>query len=221
LHTQKLGWRGVISTHFTAGGSTYALTFASVVPTVKPFGGEDHAYVEVLSAFFSTHLQQQWQALRIRHQLEHDSLTGLRNRSRFRSLGRAAFQAQAHSAIAIIDLVRFHQLNEAHGHLVGDAVLVEVAAAFAAEASENEIVARVGGDSFGIFFPDAPSREWVIERVTRYGAVFDVPIGIGDRDGKETVRASGSAGIALAPHDGTTFDELLFRAEARAGAAAG
>ena len=219
--TRKLGWRGVISTHFTAGGSTYALTFASVVPAAKPFGVEDHAYIEVLSTFFATHLQQQWQALRIRHQLEHDSLTGLRNRSRFRSLGRGAFRPGAPAAIAIVDLTGFHELNEAHGHLIGDAVLVEVAAALAAEAQDDEIVARVGGDSFGIFFPDAPSREWVIDRVARYGAVFDVGIGIGDREGKETVRAAGGAGIAFAPSDATTFDELLFRAEARASTALG
>ena len=102
---RALGWRAVITTHFTAGGSSYALTFASAETALKAFGPQDHAYVEVLAAFFSTHLQQQWQALRIRHQLEHDSLTGLRNRSRFRSLGRAAFDPERPFAIAVVDLV--------------------------------------------------------------------------------------------------------------------
>jgi diguanylate cyclase (GGDEF)-like protein len=217
---RSLGWRAVISTHFTAGGATYALTFASAETTLKSFGPQDHAYVEVLAAFFSTHLQQQWQALRIRHQLEHDSLTGLRNRSRFRSMGRAAFDPGRPFAVAVVDLVRFHELNEAHGHLIGDAVLVEVAAALAAEARDDETVARVGGDSFAIFFPTVPSRAALMDRIARYTAVFDVPMGIGDREGKESVPAEGAIGVALAPADGATFDELFFRAESRAGAAA-
>jgi len=217
---RALGWRAVITTHFTAGGASYALTFASAETTLKPFGPQDHAYVEVLGAFFATRLQQQWQALRIRLQLEHDSLTGLKNRSRFRSLGRAAFKPDAPFAIAVVDLVRFHELNEAYGHLIGDAVLVEVAAALAAEAQNDEIVARVGGDSFAAFFPSVSSRAELMERIARYSAVFEVPMGIGDREGKESVLASGAIGVALAPHDGTTFDELFFRAESRAGAAA-
>ena len=216
---RTLGWRAVITTHFTAGGATYALTFASALSALRPFGPQDRAYIEVLAAFFSTHLQQQWQALRIRYQLEHDSLTGLRNRSRFRSLGRAAFKAGEPFAVAVVDLFRFHELNETYGHLIGDAVLVEVAAALAGEAKDDEIVARVGGDSFAAFFPTVPSRAALMERIARYSAVFDVPMGIGDREGRESVLASGAIGVALAPHDGATFDELFFRAESRAGAA--
>jgi diguanylate cyclase (GGDEF)-like protein len=210
------GWRAMITTTFSAGGSTYVLSFASNQPTAKPFGPQDHAYIEVLASFFSTHYQQRWQSSRIGHQLEHDSLTGVWNRSRFRSLGRAAFRAGEPAAIAIVDLVRFHTLNETHGHLNGDAVLVEVAAALAAKAHEGEIVARVGGNSFAIFFPSAPAREWLLESIARFGSAFDVQMGIGDREGKESLPVSGRVGFAHAPVDGATFDELLLRAEGRA-----
>jgi diguanylate cyclase (GGDEF)-like protein len=210
------GWRAMITTTFTAGGATYVLSFSSNQPTAKPFASQDHAYIEVIASFFSTYYQQQWQSTRIGHQLEHDSLTGLWNRSRFRSLGRAAFPAGAHAAVAAVDLVAFQALNEKHGHLTGDAVLVEVAASLAAKALPGEIVARVGGDAFAIFFPNAPSREWLLENVARYGAVFDNAMGIGDRDGKESVRVGGRIGFARAPHDGATLDELLLRAEGRA-----
>ena len=214
-YARECEWRAVISTHFTAGGTTHALTFASTEPASQAFHVQDHRYVEVLAQFFATRLQQQWQAVRIRHQLEHDTLTGLWNRSRFRSLGRAAFQADEPCAVAVIDIVDFHAINECHGHLIGDAVLVEVAAALAAEALDNEIVARVGGDSFAVLFSNALSREWVLERIARFGAVFEAPIGVGDREGKEWVLAAGSVGIACATADGTTLDDLLFRAEAR------
>jgi diguanylate cyclase (GGDEF)-like protein len=210
-------WRAVIRTTFTAGASSYLLAFVSNQPATKPFGPQDHAYVEVLASFFAAHRQQQWQSTRIAHQLEHDSLTGLLNRSRFRSLGRAGFHPGGAQAIAVVDLTHFHEVNETYGHLIGDAVLVEVAAALAGAAREGEIVARVGGDSFGIFFPAVASRAWLEARVATFGAVFDIPMGLGDREGKDTLSVSGHVGVGVAPADGKTFDELLFRAEGRAG----
>jgi diguanylate cyclase (GGDEF)-like protein len=210
------GWRAMMTTTFIAGGSTYVLSFASNESATKPFGPQDHAYIEVLASFFSAYYQQHWQSARLGHQLEHDSLTGLWNRSRFRSLGRAAFHAGAGAAIAVVNLAGFHDVNERHGHMTGDAILVEVAAAFAGTAHENEIVARTGGNTFAIFFPDVPSRESLLESVARFGSVFDAAMGIGDREGKESVRVSGRIGFAQAPHDGNTIDELLLRAEGRA-----
>lgn len=209
-------WHAVIRTTFSAGASSYLLAFVSNQPAAKPFGPQDRAYIEVLASFFAAHHQQRWQSTRIAHQLEHDSLTGLWNRSRFRSLGRAAFHPGEAQAIAIVDVAAFHKLNETHGHLIGDAVLVEVAAALAGTAAEGEIIARVGGDSFGIFFPAVADRAWLNERVAAFRAVFNVPMGLGDREGKDTLRVSGHVGLGVAPADGATFDELLFRAEGRA-----
>lgn len=210
------GWRAMIATSFSAGGSTYILSFASHLPAATPFGPQDRAFVEVLAAFFAAHCQQRWQSARIGHHLERDSLTSLWNRSRFRSLGRTALGSGGPAAIAVIDLVNFHQLNETNGHLAGDAVLVEVAAALTAKVRDDEIIARVGGDSFGIFFPSVPSPARITESVARYQAVFDEPVSIGDREGKETVRVTATVGCAMAPRDGTTFDALLFAAEGRA-----
>lgn len=209
-------WRSMIVTTFIAGGSTYTLAFSSRQVNAKPFGAQDTAYVEVLASFFSAHFQQRWQSTRLGHQLEHDSLTGLWNRSRFRSLGRSAFAPGAPAAVAVVDLIHFHDLNEMAGHLNGDAVLVEVAAALTTKAENAEIVARVGSDAFGIFFPSAPSHDWLIASVERFGAVFDQPMGLGDREGKESLRVSARIGFAQAPRDGATLDELLLRAEGRA-----
>lgn len=208
------GWRAMITTTFSAGGSTYVLSFASNHPAAKPFGPQDHAYIEVIASFFSAHYQQRWQSTRIGHQLEHDSLTGLWNRSRFRSLGRAAFRA-GESAVAVIDMVAFQAINEAHGHLTGDAILVEVAASLTAKAQADEIVARVGGDAFAIFFPSEPTPGSLLASIARFGAAFDEPMSIGDRDGKKSVAVAGRIGFARAPADGATLDDLLLRAESR------
>jgi diguanylate cyclase (GGDEF)-like protein len=213
---KQRAWRAMIVTTFTAGGATYVLAFASRQPATKPFGPQDKAYIEVLASFFAAHYQQRWQSTRLGHQLEHDSLTGLWNRSRFRSLGRAAFGNGESAAIAVVNLAGFHALNETHGHLTGDALLVEAAASLATRVQEGEIIARTGGNSFAIFLPNTPSRDALDAHVARFGAAFDDPIGIGDREGKHSVHVSARIAVAHAPHDGATFDDLLLFAEGRA-----
>ncbi|MGA2395569.1 MAG: diguanylate cyclase [Candidatus Lustribacter sp.] len=216
-HAQAQGWRAVITTTFSVAGSVYGLTFGSTEPALKPFGPQDYAYVQVLASFFATHFQHRWHAERLSHQLQNDLLTDLPNRNRFRSLGRLAFRAGELAAIAVVDVDGFHRINQTYGHMIGDAVLVEVGAALAAAARDDEIVARVGGDSFGVFIPSAASRAVVAGRVVAFGAVFERPMGIGDREGKDSVPVSAVAGVALAPQDAATFDELLLCAEARTG----
>ena len=215
------GWRSLISTPFRAGGGSYFLTFASLVPVPTPFGKEDHAYVELLGSLFATHLQARWQWKRIRYQSEHDSLTGLRNRAQFRAEGRAAFTAAGNSAVAVANLDYFRGINEAYGTIIGDAILVEVGAALAKRAAGDEIVARLSGDAFAIFLPSAGSRATVARRVAEYAAAFDRPFSTGDREGKETIGVTATIGVALAPEDGATFDEILSRADAAVSVAKG
>jgi diguanylate cyclase (GGDEF)-like protein len=197
-----------IATQFSVAGCAYELTFASPRPMRVAFGSRARAYVGILAEFFATRMHQQWQAARLREQFERDSLTGLWNRSRFRSLARAAFVKATPAAVGVFDVLHFHQLNETHGHRAGDAVLVEAAAALVARGAQEEIVARVGGDSFAVFLPAVASRQAALARASAYGAAFGQPMA--------GVAVAAVAGIALAPHDGATLDELLFRAEARA-----
>jgi diguanylate cyclase (GGDEF)-like protein len=211
---REVGWRSLVLAPFKAGAVTYALTFGSFVPTEKPFGPQDHAYVEILASIFVAHFQQRWQAERIQFQLQHDSLTGLLNRVQLRAAGRAAFRTSSSVGIAIVDIDRLRDVNAAHGHIIGDAILVEVGAALAGQAVDDEIVARVGGDAFGVLFQFAQSRQWIATRLAAYQSVFERPFSTGDREGKETVRVSASIGVAIAPDDAASFDVLLLRAEA-------
>ena len=215
---KALRWRSLISTPFRAGGASYFLTFAGREPTTKPFGKEDLAYVELLGAFFATHLQQRWQWSRIRYQSEHDALTGLRNRGQFRSEGRMALAASPDAAVAIANVDDFRQVNETFGTVIGDALLVEVGAALAERANEGDIVARLDGDAFGIFLPDA-SRATAGRRVADFAGAFEAGFSTGDREGKETIGLTATIGVAVAPDDATTFDELLARADAAVSAA--
>ena len=210
-HTKNL--RAVVLTTFSAGGSTWILSFASGHATPKPLGPQERAYIEVLASFFSNHMQQRWQFDRIAFQQSHDVLTGLLNRSQFRSQARAAARTNANYAILLVDVNAFREINESYGHMIGDALLVEIGTALGRRANDGEIVGRVGGDVFAVYIPGAVSRTFVQQRAQHFSEAFERPFSTGDRDGSEFIARTASIGIALAPDDGTSIDAILARAD--------
>ena len=80
-----------------------------------------------------------------------DPLTGLLNR---RAFAEAIAEFHTPYVLAVIDIDRFKQINDTHGHAAGDRVLVEVAAEFRAAFGGEVIVARIGGEEFGVAMPD-------------------------------------------------------------------
>jgi diguanylate cyclase len=86
-----------------------------------------------------------------------DILVGLPNRRAFdEEIARryAAFQRQAAPlSLMLVDLDHFKTLNDAHGHLAGDAVLRGMGRVFAANVREMDFVARLGGEEFAILLP--------------------------------------------------------------------
>ena len=94
----------------------------------------------------------------IHHLAYHDDLTGLPNRNQFRlDVGAAIDRARsgrARLAVAVIDVDRFKEVNDALGHHVGDRLLLLLAARLEAAAHERGLVAaRLGGDEFGVLLP--------------------------------------------------------------------
>lgn len=88
-----------------------------------------------------------------------DALTGLPNRRAFeedlaREASRAA-RAGTPLAVVVLDVDRFKAVNDTHGHAAGDAVLRAVAARAAGAIRAGDLLARVGGEEFGILLPAA------------------------------------------------------------------
>jgi diguanylate cyclase (GGDEF)-like protein len=211
---RSIGSRSFAVTTFAAGGTTWALAFASGRTPSKPLGPQDHAYIEVLASFFANHVQQRWQFDRIQYQQSHDVLTGLLNRSQFRSQARSATNTADRYAVIQVDVNTFREINEAYGHMIGDALLVEVGNALQQRVSGDEIVGRVGGDVFGIYIPNPSSREFVRGRALDFAEVFVRGFSTGDREGKEFIALTASLGVAVAPDDGATLDAILSHADA-------
>jgi diguanylate cyclase (GGDEF)-like protein len=144
------------------------------------------------------------------HAATHDQLTTLANRRRLYEAGAAmlAEGGKGQSALLLIDLNHFKEINDTLGHAAGDLVLSEVARRLRAAAAADDLVVRLGGDEFAILFTGIPTPALAVPRARGVLAAFDTPVEV---DGMRIV-VEASAGLALAPFRGG-LDELLRRAD--------
>ncbi len=130
-----------------------------------------------------------------------DSLTGLANRRAL--IEDAEAQLAGVLALTIFDIDRFKTVNDAYGHLVGDAALRAVGRMMQEELGALGLVARVGGEEFALLTSRA-SLEDMVERLLAFrDRLRATPILIDD----VTLRVTVSAGVALR-EDGDGFDRL-------------
>jgi diguanylate cyclase (GGDEF)-like protein len=108
-------------------------------------------------------------------------------------------------ALAILDLDRFKEVNDALGHHAGDALLREVAQRLQSQANDTDTVARLGGDEFALLLPSAAADESARQAVRRFVEALEAPFTI---EGS-TIGISASAGIALYGAHGTNASTLL------------
>jgi len=108
----------------------------------------------------------------LRYAADHDGLTGISNRSRFiRKTGER-----------LLDIDRFKAINDDLGHPVGDLVITSVARALAAEARENDVVGRLGGEEFAMLLLDLGPTEahTAAERMCRIIRELEISLPDGD-----------------------------------------
>jgi diguanylate cyclase (GGDEF)-like protein len=131
-----------------------------------------------------------------------DPLTGLPNRVSFqKSLGEilspGATGEKKHAAVFLLDIDNFHAINDAMGHSIGDALLMNVAALLNDEAGDKAIVARIGGDEFAIIVPELDSKIAAQSALACFIASLYQPI---DILGNE-LHITASVGALLLPED--------------------
>jgi diguanylate cyclase (GGDEF)-like protein len=142
-----------------------------------------------------------------------DPLTGLPNRVAMQSLlAQELDNAQRNKALAailFIDLDRFKQANDTHGHAFGDRLLIQAANRIRNNVREDDIVARIGGDEFTVILPGVknPREAASVSRklIQSLSRRFEI-------DG-HTIYTGASVGIAMYPDDGVRGPELLKMAD--------
>lgn len=181
-----LFWRGMGSKPDAILGNALILNIAVIL-----FGWSRY---KTLSRELLERRKSEEQALRL---ADTDPLTGARNRRSFLpavdDLARYAGGANREIAVGLIDLDHFKNINDYHGHKLGDAVLLETAARFTAILPEDALLARLGGDEFAFALTYAHEDHVRIETlVDRLVASAAKPIEVEDA----TLEISASIGVA-------------------------
>lgn len=127
-------------------------------PVVTPF-------IEAASSLLAFQVSRTASEDAARHAAGHDALTGLANRATFMERLAAAVGDEAERLVGavFIDLEDFKEINDLHGHHVGDELLLEVARRLRSSVRPDDIVARLGGDEFAVLV-DGMAGPAAIER---------------------------------------------------------
>jgi diguanylate cyclase (GGDEF)-like protein len=129
-----------------------------------------------------------------------DSLTSLPNRRCWQTrLKKMCIDRSV--GIVMLDLDNFKQVNDRLGHASGDEVLVEVARQLVARLEEGEMLARIGGDEFGLLLPQV-DNDSLAARIEQLRAPLDVATVC------DVEQIFLSAGFVLATAEGTTAQQL-------------
>jgi diguanylate cyclase (GGDEF)-like protein len=150
---------------------------------------------------------------RLRQLASIDVLTGLPNRMRMRELCAGALADARESgrpcALLMLDLDGFKPVNDSFGHPAGDALLKTMATTLVAAVGEAGVVGRIGGDEFAVILRDEHGHETLSALADRLIAAAAAPIPLDQGQ----ARVGLSIGVASAPRDGDTVDELVKRAD--------
>ena len=121
--------RSVIGSPIYIGNQTHFITFSLTETLIdEPFVETDIAFVDVVASNISHRFHQRSQLERLQYQIEHDSLTALYNRTQFLRCGRARAADGSLFGIIVINLDRFRNINERAGQMIGDELLLKIAA---------------------------------------------------------------------------------------------
>ncbi|MCW8890481.1 MAG: EAL domain-containing protein [Sedimenticola sp.] len=144
----------------------------------------------------------------------HDPLTELPNRLLFNArLQHAINHAARHGgqmALLFMDLDRFKNINDSHGHTVGDSLLKEVGSRLIHSVRADDTVARTGGDEFTILLEGIESTHDVVNIAEKILCAFKAEFEFGEHQ----LYITPSIGISVYPQDGFTSEELMRNADA-------
>jgi len=201
-------WRYDLTVHFAGPGADEMGRFVMVDQVTRLILMASATLVAMLLVHRAQYLQ---------NAASTDPLTGTANRAHFLRRAHSEHErARRHRrplALALVDVDHFKQFNDAHGHGVGDTVLITVATLLGRNLRNADMVARYGGEEFALLPAEAnlDSARLKIDQLRKNvkETRLDLP------DGKEPSRLTFSAGVAVFPEDGDTIELLIAIADKR------
>jgi diguanylate cyclase (GGDEF)-like protein len=212
----------IVTTHFTAMAAMTVVPVSGVIIPVQALS--DSQMIVSLVAAIAIIMGMAGSAYTIdlhaareasenyQHLALHDPLTGLPNRNNLaKRLNQTLANAEdtARVAVIVIDLDRFKDVNDVHGHAAGDAVLAAVSSRISKELGDHEFIARAGGDEFIAVKSDVFARNEAMKFSQRIRDLILQPVIWNDLE----MSVGCSIGIALYPEHGDTGDLLSSRAD--------
>lgn len=151
---------------------------------------------------------------KLRREVTHDLLTGIPNRALFNdrlegAVNRAA-RTRQNFALAYLDLDRFKQVNDLHGHGTGDELIRTMAQRLQRAIRATDTVARLGGDEFGLLFEGLDSSAAAEYLAAKLHRLMLAPMKLSSEQQGRLIEVSvgASIGIAMYPDHATNHDEL-------------
>ena len=181
---------------------------------VYAYTDQDRRLLETLASIAASALDKAALHDDIAEQATTDALTGLVNRRSFEEHVRVTLSGMRGSdgvGIIFVDLDRFKEINDIHGHQAGDEVLVAAAHRLSSAVRDGDVAARLGGDEFTLLLRSVRAPGDAVAVAERVLSLMRQPIVLSDGT---QVSATPSVGIALALQDDRDPAQLLKNADA-------
>ncbi|TFD88770.1 bifunctional diguanylate cyclase/phosphodiesterase [Cryobacterium lactosi] len=211
---RSIGVHSVVVVPLLAGDVLMGVATASwTAPVPAEVLAEAGALIDGVSHQGETAMQRAQLLETVRHQSQHDALTGLPNRALFTQLldtELAQCQPDVYTAVLFCDLDNFKRVNDRLGHRAGDELLRQVAARLRSEIRSNDTIGRLGGDEFAVLLTDLDGEEYAVELARRVVNCLNPPFHLAGQH----VRISASVGVSSHRGPGGHGEHLLDAADA-------
>ena len=143
--------------------------------------------------------------------MERDAMTGLYSKTHAPYLvNQTVADTMKMNALLVLDLDNFKSVNDKLGHLIGDAVIMDMAMNLRTTFRKTDILGHIGGDEFVVMRKDIKSPEMVVKKCSQLRDTLRKVYKHED----EEVSVSASIGIAISPEHGSNYNLLFTRADA-------